>query len=384
MKKKGVLNVLLIVVLVIVMLPMLSRWVNKDEETGDATVEGVVLNEALENATGASTLNIRGKNELLISEASETALGSEYVQEITIDGGEDGATVRAMGNGNGTVVCAEGGLLRFKNLKISDETPDGSRWNNYLYFGGKLEFVNCTFMDAIYLKKDAEASFVNCKFKSMRSSYYSVWCADGSMRFENCAFTGYRGLKIHEEKNSTDQIESVSVNGCKFSNLSEKPGVVIGNFYADPTNTTVSVKNSVFTRCAPWDRIGSIEGIDGLYETDIYSSEFNLVTENNAVDYTDRYTITYIAVQDGELTKINSELWKEEGYYPTVYVFGEEHQIDDLKAMIYLTTSTDLGFYGWYLDEECTEAFDGVITPETFGNITLYAKLEVAEWTPFY
>lgn len=119
--------------------------------------------------------------------------------------------------------------------------------------------------------------------------------------------------------------------------------------------------------------------------------------------YLDVYTITYLASANEQITVVENELpiiffndsgrkifeidealFKENGAYPTEYVYGSPIQIDGLRSKV----SVNLDFYymfgGWYVDSGCTEKFTG-ITEDTVGNITLYAKLTLtSSWTGFY
>ena len=124
--------------------------------------------------------------------------------------------------------------------------------------------------------------------------------------------------------------------------------------------------------------------------------------EQTTIVYTD-YKIKYVAVQDGAETDVYSALWKTDGNYPKGYNNGEETVIDDLlgkmnpiedgemAGMCYgqgvpdpINPNKDYSFYGWYLDKKCTEAFDGIISKNTVGDITLYAKISVSYWTNNY
>ena len=88
------------------------------------------------------------------------------------------------------------------------------------------------------------------------------------------------------------------------------------------------------------------------------------------------------SVEDNPLT---SDYWqpafKTDGNYPTSYISGEETIIDDLKSSFIINRPNNGGdsgykFKGWYLDEECTIPFDGVITADMTGDITIYAFIE--------
>lgn len=244
-----------------------------------------------DSATGDVTIDVNGVYEIAVSNTSSTELGEEN-EKIVFTGSTDGATIRAIGNGNGVIKAATGGELVFKNLVIEDKTTDTNTvlYVTYLRFGGQLRFENCTFTDSIYLMNDANATFENCTFRSTRASCYSVWLADGSASFEKCTFTGYRGFKTHEftyGKVEDGDVENVTINNCTFLELTEKVGVVLGKFETNPTNTVIRITNSEFINCQSWDATGSIEGVDGIYESDTFTSEFDFVQENNTVRSTE-------------------------------------------------------------------------------------------------
>ena len=102
------------------------------------------------------------------------------------------------------------------------------------------------------------------------------------------------------------------------------------------------------------------------------------------------YDITYSAVLDGTKQDVPQTAWKENGAYPKQYERGKETKVDNLKA--YYDASTDTQnvkvlFQGWFTDEACTQAFEG-ITSKTRNALTLYAKLttetEPIEYTISY
>ena len=335
------------------------------------------LNEWLEGETETVTLTMQSDMQLAMANEGATVLGAGGV---TIDG--NNKTLTVTGAVKGVIQANENSTLMLKNLTVNDETTGGV-YSDYLGFGGKIRFENCTFTKGIYLKNDIEAAFVGCLFNVTDTQRYSAWVADGNASFENCTFTGARALKIHEFEGG-DDIQTVSVNNCTFRDLTEKPGVVIGDIIVNPTETTVSVKNSVFTNCNAWDNIGSIEGVDGFYETDTFTSEFNFVAENNTVNFTPKtYNIVYYAIIDGgEPTAIPDKMYKSNGSYPTSYLGVNGATIDDLQ---------DYGnyeFQGWYLDEECATPFDGTIDEGGTRQVVLYAKIidlnNDIYWTPNY
>lgn len=96
------------------------------------------------------------------------------------------------------------------------------------------------------------------------------------------------------------------------------------------------------------------------------------------------YNVTYVAVQNGTVTDIHPDFYKNGGSYPSEYVSGVGATIDDLNGYVYVSAYEDRTFKGWYLDSACTEAFDGTIDKEAVGDITLYAKISVGYWTKNY
>ena len=96
------------------------------------------------------------------------------------------------------------------------------------------------------------------------------------------------------------------------------------------------------------------------------------------------YDITYVAIQNGKQTDIHADFYKKGGSYPSEYISGAGATIDDLKDSISVGSNENRLFIGWYLDQYCTEEFDGTIDKESVGNITLYAKISVGYWTKNY
>jgi hypothetical protein len=167
----------------------------------------------------------------LTIEASDTASG-----KITAIG----AGVAPVGLSNGT--------LTFKNLTIADQSvsyAEGSWEYGYLEFAGKLDFESCDIVNAVFFEHDSAAVLNNCTLNSNKSKEYAAWVYAGSASFKSCAFSGPRGLKIHEDYGS--DVTSVSVDSCTFTDITEKPGIAIGTLNAA---TVVSITNNTFTRCA--------------------------------------------------------------------------------------------------------------------------------------
>ena len=192
---------------------------------------------------------------------------------ITLKGIGTDATFTAIGSGVGEVGI-DGGTVIFKDLKIVDESVSyaESSWEyGYLEFRGNTVFENCDVVNAIMMEGDS-AKFVDCSFNSYDDNQYAVWVINGSASFENCTFTGARGLKIHEDYGS--EVASVSVNNSAFKSLTKKPGVAIGDVNAD---TAISLTNNLFAGTQAGDQ-GNYK-----YETDTDVTTFKFVDENNSV-----------------------------------------------------------------------------------------------------
>ena len=185
-------------------------------------------------------------------------------------------------NGNGYTITATGAgvtpigdteaPMTLKNVKIVDKSVSykENAWEfTYLEIGGtKLNCENVTFADEIQF--GTNATFTNCTFESNEESVYAVWVEDGNATFINCAFTGYRGIKVHEDYGS--EVKTVVVDNCTFKNITKKPGMAIGDLNAD---TTVAIKDSKFVGCQAGD-----QGLY-IYETDTDVTTFNFIESGN-------------------------------------------------------------------------------------------------------
>lgn len=248
--------------------------------------EAITLAGCLITATGDYDLSLTGVIPLECLE-SETLLGSSTVESITVDGG-NATTLSVTGEDKSVIQATNGARLTLKNLTVTDNTANTlNAWENYVWFGGILRFENCTFENAIYLTANAKAEFVNCTIKSPAENQYGAWVADGTVSFECCTFTGYRGLKIHEFEGG-DDVETVCVNNCLFDQLSKKPGLAIGSITVNPLNTTICITNSKFNLCQVWDTDGSLTGVDGFYEADTPLENFNFIINNNEIVFEEK------------------------------------------------------------------------------------------------
>ena len=186
----------------------------------------------------------------------------------------NGHKITATGAGVGKIRMANGGLLIINDAVIVDKSvsyAENSWEYGYLEFGGKLEFNNCQFVNAVMMSGD-EATFNNCAFNSNKDNEYAVWVDNGSAEFNACAFEGPRAIKVHEAYGS--EVAEVVVDGCTFTNISKKPGMAIGDVNAE---TTIAIKNSQFIGCQAGD-----QGLY-IYETDTDVTTFNFTENNNTV-----------------------------------------------------------------------------------------------------
>ncbi|MBO5365894.1 MAG: hypothetical protein J6A39_04630, partial [Peptococcaceae bacterium] len=182
----------------------------------------------------------------------------------TIAGLDKDASITFKGYGSANPITD----VTLKDITVYDETvgDDETAWEH-----GYLEFENLTaenvvFADSIML--DGTCELTNCSVPNEVSSWYGAWVEGGNVTFNNCEFTGTRGIKIHEDY-GTD-VKSVRVDNCTFE-LSEKPGVVIGTLNTD---TIVRITNSAFAT-QPGD-----QGLY-IYETDTDVKTFKFTEKNN-------------------------------------------------------------------------------------------------------
>lgn len=136
---------------------------------------------------------------------------------------------------------------------------------------------------------------------------------------------------------------------------------------------------SILTRCT--------EGKGGTQDNPPITSSPSDEEENGAGNEEEEdavYTIVYYAVVKGNIAYIPAEAFKQDGNYPSGYLSSNGATVDDLNEKTSVTKLEDWYFYGWYLDEACTQAFDGTIESGTKGDIVLYAKIGRTYWTPCY
>lgn len=260
--------------------------VQGNANVGGATIEDSEEDVALENVF---TEDLLKKEDIVVKlgEANltwatgagigSTPFGNENTKTLTIVGeSPETSKLTATGSGVGAIRVKDG-TLTIQNVEIIDETVSYAEdsWEyGYLELGDgnadTLVFENCVFNKAIQIS--GNATFKNCKFNSNADNEYAVWVCGGSASFEDCYFTGPRGLKMHEAYGS--EVVSVTVENCTFENLTKKPGIAMGTLNAE---TTVTIKNSQFIDCQAGD-----QGLY-MYETDTDVNTFTFVNENNVV-----------------------------------------------------------------------------------------------------
>jgi len=247
--------------------------------------------ELTEFADGSETYYISGVSYTLTTStnADGTFLGSA-TSGVTVEGATDTLTrISVKGTEAGEIRPYEGQQLVFKNLTIrggtttqSSETP--THRIGYFGVGGNVRFENCIIEGSLQIRDGAEVAFEGCTFRSMGVEKYSVWVSDGSVSFRECEFDGYRALKLHEQPQYGYDILDVSLTQCTFNDISQKPGIAIGNIVPDLESVTLSVAYCTFIGCAPWDQEGSLMGIDGFYESDVNVENFIFEVTETDVD----------------------------------------------------------------------------------------------------
>lgn len=248
------------------------------------------LNSAIDAAVAAGKpVQIAGT---VAIEATNTSSADIDLQGVTFEG-LDYATI-VFKNAEGSNVGGTNTFANFnlKNITVIDETFYTSErgenaWEfTYLEFAGENTFENVVFTDGIMF--DGKNTAIDCTFMGHNNdsseygngTMYGVWVNSGVAEFIDCSFVGTRGLKVHEAYGS--DVTSVTVDGCEFGPLSEKPGVAIGDLEA---TTAVSISNSIFTNVQAGD-----QGLY-IYETDTDVATFSFTLDNNTVEPVDGVSV---------------------------------------------------------------------------------------------
>ncbi len=275
---------------------------------------------------------------------SDDLYNAGVAKQVTING--NGHTLTFTGAGVGEFGVKDG-LLVLNDLNIVDNSVsynEGAWELTYLEMAS-IKATNVNFKDEITLEGEV-AEFKDCTFLSNEENVYAAWISSGSVAFENCYFTGYRGLKMHEDYGS--EIKKVVVNECVFENITKKPGIAIGNLNND---TEVVITNNEFILCQPGDQNKYI------YETDTDVTTFNFTEENNdvisktetiadATELKDVLTSAGLAGAGSTVINITSDIdmtgivWEPvniNGYNGAdiVYVNGNNHKIKGLTAGLF-------------------------------------------------
>lgn len=224
--------------------------------------------ELLEAINDADTTIIYVDGELTYDWGGKSGVNSEALkmQGKTFIGKDEDSSITFKGYGSANPIKN----VDFLNITIKDETVGD---NEDAWEHGHLEMedvtaTNVTFANSIML--GGNSTLVDCTMDNTVTSWYGAWVNGGNVRFVRCEFTGTRAIKIHECYDF--EVESVTVEDCTFE-LSEKPGVVIGNLNAD---TEVTITGSTFDTQA---------GDQGkyIYESDTDVSTFTFSESGNTV-----------------------------------------------------------------------------------------------------
>ena len=266
--KKKVLSFMLTFVMLVSLLPsmVLAETTN-------------VIEQALEE--GKTEVEITGT----VTFTAANAGSRTDMNGLTIKGADETATLVVEGKGGGLSNVNLENLTVVDNTFYTSENGENAWEFTYLEFDGACTFNNVTFTDGVMFEGNATAN--NCTFMGHAndsSEYgttkmYGAWVDNGTATFTDCTFTGTRGLKMHECY-GTD-IVSVTVDGCTFDSLTEKPGIAVGDLDAE-----VILTDNTFINCA-------------IYETD----SMELTHKNSTIVFDGEYTLT--AANAGSCTDMN-------------------------------------------------------------------------------
>lgn len=94
--------------------------------------------------------------------------------------------------------------------------------------------------------------------------------------------------------------------------------------------------------------------------------------EYNTSDLPDVFSVSYIAVIDGEETSIPVGMYKKDGEYPARYMETQGAKVDELQTLV--AGNTTYTFDGWFLEKACQTKVTEISKTQT-GKLTLYAKI---------
>lgn len=151
--------------------------------------------------------------------------------------------------------------VSFSNITFRDLTYYGyengtSAWEFcYLNIDASASFDKCTFVDGIMVA-GGNCTFTECTFKGEHNRWsdqnmYGAWVINGNASFIDSTFTGYRGLKTHEtykhqQTGIANDVKTLTVTGCLFKDLKEKPAINIDVVNQD---TKIVITGSTFSGC---------------------------------------------------------------------------------------------------------------------------------------
>ncbi len=223
-----------------------------------------------------------------VTKASSVVIDGQGKYKLTATG----AGVTAIGDTTAPITL--------KDLTVTDASVsyEEDSWEfGYLEITG-VTCKNVVFTDPIMVEGQG-ASFENCTFtgytdvgvddgKDYSITMYGVWAISGTQNYVDCTFVGTRGMKVCDSNVSNSYATAnvnVTIDGCTFDNLTEKPGVAIDYSGDEDISFAVTIKNSTFINCQPGDQnlyiyetdntvptvenntvIGGTEIVDGVYE----------------------------------------------------------------------------------------------------------------------
>ncbi len=186
--------------------------------------------------------------------------------------------------GAGGIMGDAGATVNFENVNFVDKThydyENGeTAWEfTYLEFqGSRYIFKNCTFQNTVMFSGNGISEINGCVFygkatlESNQPNEYAAWVTT-SATFKGCTFASLvRGLKIANKYHTGNSGEyTVVIDGCTFTDISKKPGVVIDNknFNDDiAAFSSITIKNSKFTNVQPGDQYNYIYETDNTHPT---------------------------------------------------------------------------------------------------------------------
>jgi len=333
-------------------LGLMSMPVHATETESEILLNGVAyegtLNEAIAESTEEDVISISGRVEMVGVEGTSKVTD---MKGVLIEGASDDAELVFV-NYPDSNVTGTGSFdnLNLKNLSVTDETfYTGENGENaweftYLEFGGDNSFENVTFTDGIKLEGES-SYFEGCTFMGHAndsSTYgngkmYGVWVSGETAEFYDCSFVGTRGFKTHEQYGN--DVKNILIDGCKFVNLTEKPGLALGTLNAD---TTIKVTNSVFVNCQPGDQ-------------DMYAYESDTDVTTFGFDFDDSNV-----VYNGELTEVEAKdaTCTEDGNIEHLYGAGGEVYLDYNYNLLTKEDITVKATGHSYVDGECEHCHD--------------------------